>query len=753
MLLPTIRRVCLLLLYVMLASVSAPCHSAGIDTGERELTLDRIFTSREFRAAGHSARWLSEGSAYTLLEKSPGDGEAIVCYTLDDEKGTTWVPSERLVPPGADRALQVEDHSWSHDKSLLLVYTNSQRVWRQNTRGDYWLLDRSSHELRKLGGDAPSATMMFAKISPCSRQVAYVRARNIYVQDLRDHSIRQLTQAESPDIINGTFDWVYEEELSLRDGTRWSPDGKSVAFWQLDTSGVPRFPLVNNTDGLYPHVRWFPYPKVGQQNAACRVGVIDIDKGAVRWLDVPGDSRNHYIARMQWVDSNHIVLQQLNRRQDTIRVMLSDARTGETRTLLTEHDEAWVDVHDEMFWMAHGQTFTWISERDGWRHVYLVDRKDGQLKLVTAGDYDVIQLLHVDENRQCIYFLASPENACQQYLYRVQLDNTGLTRVTPADVAGICQYNISPDGQAAFFTASSADSPPRTELISLPEHKTIRVLEANADLRRNFERLRRNATEFFRVDIGDGVEVDAWCILPPDMDMSKKYPLLIHVYGEPAGQTVLDRWGGDNYLWHLMLAQRGYVVMSFDNRGTPAPRGRNWRKCVYKKVGVLAPEDQAAALQAVLRDRTYLDPQRVGIWGWSGGGSMTLNAMFKYPQLYKTGISVAPVPNQRYYDTIYQERYMGLPGDNVQGFLQGSPINFAHQLEGNLLLVHGTGDDNCHYQTMEKLINELIRHNKPFSMMAYPNRSHSIREGTNTTRHLRQLMTDYLEQNLPAGPR
>ena len=727
--------------------------SLALDTGEKHLTLDRIFAGGEFNAKGVAAKWLPGGSDYMLMQRPTSLGESLVRHTCDSDAGDVLVEAEHLVPPGSDRPLQVDDYQLSADRSLLLIYTNSQRVWRKKTRGDYWLLDRASHELRQLGGDIKPATLMFATISPTGRHVAYIHDRNLYVEDVVSHDIRQLTQAPSPDIINGTFDWVYEEELSLRNGWRWSPDGKAIAFWQIDTSGVPRFPLVNNTDALYPEVRWFAYPKVGQQNPACRIGVVPVEGGDVRWLQVPGDPRDHYIARMQWVDTNHVVLQQLNRRQNTLHVMLADTQTGDVTTLLTERDDAWVDVHDEMFWFAGATRFTWISERDGWRHVYLVDRTSGELKLVTPGEFDVIRLLSVDEANQRLYFLASPDNACQQYLYSVQMDSTGLKRVTPATGEGWFEYRISSDCRAAIVTSSAADRPPRTELISLPDHATIRVLEENAELRQSFEKLDRQATEFFRVDIGDGVQLDGWCMLPPQLDTSKKYPVLVHVYGEPAGQTVLDRWGSKNYLWHLMLAQQGYVVLSFDNRGTPAPRGRLWCKCVYKQIGVLAPQEQAAALRAVLGQRSYLDPNRVGIWGWSGGGSMTLNAIFKYPQLYKTAIAIAPVPNERYYDSIYQERYMGLPGDNVEGYLQGSAINFASQLEGNLLLVHGTGDDNCHYQTTEKLINELIRHNKQFTMMAYPNRSHAINEGASTTRHLRQLMTDYLKSKLPAGPR
>jgi len=419
-----------------------------------------------------------------------------------------------------------------------------------------------------------------------------------------------------------------------------------------------------------------------------------------------------------------------------------------------------------------------VSERDGWRHVYLVSRSGKQVKLATPGDYDAIKLLRVDGksgewgvesgetqtmpahhsplttlHSQWLYFLASPDNPTQRYLYRVRLDGTGLERLTPPEQAGTHDYQISPDARWAIHRWSSFDAPPTVELVELPGHETVRTLAANKSLRAKVKKLKRRPTEFFRVDIGDGVELDAWCIRPPDFDPKKKYPLLTYVYGEPWGQTVLDRWGGKRYLWHLMLAQQGYVIMSFDNRGTPAPRGRPWRKAIYRQVGILAPADQAAALEKVLAERSYLDPERVGIWGWSGGGSMSLNAIFRYPKLYHTAIAIAPVSNQRHYDTIYQERYMGLPGDNVDGYLKGSPINYAHQLEGNLLVIHGTGDDNVHYQSTEALANELIRHNKPFTMMAYPNRTHGIREGKNTTRHLRELMTRYLKENLPPGGR
>jgi dipeptidyl-peptidase 4 len=770
------------------------------------LTVEGIFSSTGFDDQSFSAQWLDDGSAYVTVEKAEGgSGQDIVAWDPETGERTVLVPASQLTPGPESSPLVIDGFQFSSDRSLVLIYTNSQRVWRQKTRGDYWVLDRSARTLHQLGGDARPASLMFAKLSPTGRYVAYVRRsengtgsgsgacpisgaengtgsgsgmsgacpisgaengtgsgsgtsgacpifHNIYLEDLLTRQIVPLTTDGSADVINGTFDWVHEEEFGLRDGFRWSPDGTAIAYWQLDTSGVPEFTMIDNTSGLYPRLQQFKYPKVGQQNATSRLGVVHIADRQTRWVDIPGHSRDHYLPRMQWAgNSTELLVQHMNRLQNTNDVLLADLDSGQVTKLLREQDEAWIDIHDELFWLDDGRRFTWISERDGWRRVYLVSRT-GETQRVTRDDWDVIELLHADARRDELYFLASPHNPTQRYLYRARLDGSPAQRITPDAQSGTHQYDISPDGRWAIHRWSSFDTPPRIELVRLPEHETVRVLVDNQKLVERLQALKLAPAEFFRVDIGGGVELDGFCLKPSNLDPQKRYPLLIFVYGEPAGQTVLDRWGGKNQLWHRMLAEQGYVVMSFDNRGTPAPRGRDWRKVVYRQVGILAAVEQAAALEKVLAERPYLDPQRVGIWGWSGGGSMALNAIFKYPRLYHTAMSVAPVPNQRYYDTIYQERYMGLPDDNVDGYMQGSAINFAKQLEGNLLVVHGTADDNVHYQITEMLIDELIRNNKRFTMMAYPNRSHAIREGANTTRHLRELLTGYLTSHLPPGP-
>ena len=717
------------------------------------LTVERIFDSNEFKGEQRGPfRWLEDSSAYTALEDSVEikGGKDIVRYDPRTGAREILVPAQRLIPDGQSSSLKIDDHSWSQDRRKLLIFTNAQRVWRTNSRGDYWVLDLDDWALRKLGGDAQPSTLMFAKFSPDGRQVAYLRDRNIYIQNIKTRKIKQVTRDGSQTIVNGTGDWVYEEEFDLRDGFQWSPDGRLIAYWQFDTSGVPAFHIINNTGSLYPNIITIPYPKVGQRNSACRVGVVKASGGRTCWIRVSDDPRSHYIPRMDWAtDSKSIVLQHLNRLQNTNEVIVADVRTGACRTVLCEKDDAWVEVGDRLLWLAGGRSFTWLSERDGWQHLYLISYADGQTRLMTPGPSDVIQLERIDEKGGWAYYTASPDNPTQQYLYRVPLDGSGgAERITPQDQAGTHAYDISPDCKWALHTYSSFDVPLVVELVSLPDHHTVRVLADNSELRDKLAALKKDQAEFFRVDIGDGVLLDAWCMKPPDFDPGKRYPLLFHVYGEPAGQTVLDQWGGEKYLWHLMLAQRGCIVMSVDNRGTPAPRGRQWRKCIYRQIGILASADQAAAARKILAQRPYIDPNRVGVWGWSGGGSMTLNAIFRYPDLYRTAIAIAFISDQRFYDTIYQERYMGLPDDNAEGYKNGSPITFAHQLEGNLLLIHGTGDDNCHYQNCEALIDELIKEKKQFRMMAYPNRTHSIREGENTRGHLYEFMTRYLEENI-----
>ena len=742
------------ILHMVALAIAAQAQDSALRQ-DSSLTIDSIFHGQDFRGETFVGQWQSDSQGFERVKRDEktGNSSIIRIDLTHPEVEHVLVSSQMLTPVGADKPLGIDSYQWSQDKTKLLIFTNTQRVWRYNTRGDYWVLDVKTKSLTQIGGDASAASLMFAKFSPDAKQVAYVTKNDLFIQTLTDGSITRLTNTGTATKINGTFDWAYEEEFSIRDGFRFSPDGKRIAFWEIDASGIESFPLVDNTTTLYPKIQYIPYPKVGTINPAARIGVIDLASRKTAWMPIPGDERDNYLPRMEWVDETRLVIQQINRLQNRLVVYVADVTKPQADVVLTERDDAWIDVQDTLHWLADRSQFAWLSERDGWQHIYLASIDSKTIKPVTSGEFDVTEILGIDDAAQWIYFYASPSNATQLYLYRVHYDGSGLKRVTPETKTGTHRYVLSPDRQKALVTSSQLTAPPKTEVVRLSDHATEFVAEANAKLRAQVEAMRLPPNEFFRVKIGDGIELDAWCILPPDHDPSKKYPLLVYVYGEPAGQTVTDKWGGDRMLWHNMLAQKGYVVMSFDNRGTPAPRGRQWRKSVYRQIGILASADQAAAVKSVLKERSYLDPERVGVWGWSGGGSMTLNAMFRYPDIYAAGVSVAPVPNQLYYDTIYQERYMGLPSDNAEGYRLGSPITFADKLQGELLLIHGTGDDNCHYQTTELLINELIKHNKPFSMFAYPNRTHAIREGENTTRHLFQMITNHFLRSLPPGPR
>jgi dipeptidyl-peptidase-4 len=751
------------LLILCLASVSCFVFIANDYAEEAAadsslLTLDRIFSSPEFKGEdGPAIQWMKKRGGYTTLEAAKNESQRdLVWNDPASGKKEVLVPSHRFIPSGEDSPLSIESYWFSDDESKLLIFTEGKRVWRLKTRGDFWVLDITAGELKKLGGTAAPSTLMFATFSPDGSRVAFVKDNNLYVQDLRDMSIVALTSDGSSTVINGTFDWVNEEELNLYRGYRWSPDSKRIAYWQVNIEGVREYHLVNSSDQLYSQIQAIPYPKVGERNSAVRIGVVNAAGGATMWLEIPGDPREHYLAQMDWVGPKaptEIVLQQFNRLQNTNRLMTTDVSRGLMDTLLTETDAAWVENSNaKLRWYNDEQNLIWLSERDGWQHAYSVSRSDGKTTLLTPGKFDVLNIDGIEPSGECLYFSASPDEPTRRALFRTKNDRGKVERVSPANQLGTHTYDISPDAKWAIHTYSTFDAPPVVDLVSLPDHRSVRTFVENKELKELLAKLKSPSTQFFRINLAETVALDAWEIKPPDFDASKSYPVLFYVYGEPAGQTVLDRWQGKRHLWHLMLAQQGYVVISIDNRGTPAPRGREWRKSVYRQIGILASADQANATRALLKERPYLDPKRVAIWGWSGGGSMTLNALFRYPDLYRTGMSIAPVPNQRLYDTIYQERYMGLPGDNPVGYRMGSPITFANQLEGNLMLIHGTGDDNCHYQGTEALINELIAHNKQFSMLAYPNRSHGISERKNTTRHLFSLLTRFLNEKSPPNP-
>ncbi len=704
-------------------------------------------------------KWSDDGKSYYRLEKNE-----LFKYTLPENKSEVVISEKQLIPQGSTTPLKISYYKFTDDQQKALLYTNTKKVWRINTKGDYWVLDMKSGILNQLGKSLPASSLMFAKFSPDGKNVAYISGNNIYVEDLTTSQIKALTTDGSVTLINGTFDWVYEEEFFCRDGFRWSPDSKSIAFWQIDARTIKKFYMINNTDSIYSQIIPIEYPKVGEKPSACKVGVINISDAHTTWMNIPGAPDQNYIVRMEFIPSSgNLLIQQLNRKQNNSRLYISDAVTGDSKLIYEETDEAWVDLFqagnpysidftNNFDWLDENRSILWTSEKDGWRHLYQVSLDGKPEKLVTMGDYDVIALKYIDEKKGYVYFMASPDNATQSYLYRTNLNGKGSPLLlSPLSLKGTHDYSISPGGKYAIHLFSNLYTPPAREFITLADHKAT---DKNADIAAKLDTTKaKPVTEFFRITTEDNIEMDGWMTKPSNFDPAKKYPVVFYVYTEPASATVTDSYGTDrNFLYAGNMANDGYIYISLDNRGTPAPKGRAWRKAIYRKVGQVNIRDQAMAAKEILK-WDFVDPDRVAVFGWSGGGSATLNLMFQYPEIYKTGIAVAGLNNLLTYDNIYQERYMGLPQENPEDFVKGSPITYAKNLKGNLLYIHGTGDDNVHYQNAEMLINELIKYNKQFQFMPYPNRTHSISEGEGTFLHLMTLYTKYLKMNCPPGGR
>ncbi|BAV08608.1 dipeptidyl peptidase IV [Filimonas lacunae] len=697
--------------------------------------------------------WTAAGNSYYEVEAGN-----VVLYTLPSFTKQVVVDNSKLIPAGKSVALDVQDFTFSADGKKMLIYTNSKKVWRRNTRGDYWVLDIASGELHQLGKDKASSSLMFAKFSPDGLQVAYVSLHNLYTEEVKSGTIKALTTDGTDRMINGTFDWVYEEEFDCRDGFRWSPDSKHIAYWQIDARQIRNYLMLNTTDSIYSFNVPVEYPKVGEAPSPCKVGVVDVATAATQWMQVPGDNRQHYIPRMEWAyNSTELILQQLNRKQNESKIFICNSATGDARGIYQETDNAWIDIKARWSeeptgweWLHDGKDFLWVSEKDGYRHIYLVSRDGKKEKLVTTGKYDILSIDAIDEKSGNVYYMASPDNATQQYLYRVNINNGKSALLSPAGLKGTHQYAISPNGTYAQHSFSNANTLPMSEWVSLPAHTALPGTEKHANRRPGANTY---PVEFFQVTTEEGITMDGWMIKPAHFDSTKKYPVLFYVYTEPATQTVRDSYGSaGTRLYNGDMAADGYIQISLDGRGTPAPKGAAWRKAIYRNIGRVNIRDQAQAAQKILQ-WNFVDTSRIAVWGWSGGGSTTLNLLFQYPNIYKTGISIAPVANQLTYDNIYQERYMGIPQENKADFVQGSPVTYAKNLQGKLLLIHGTGDDNVHYQNTEMLINELIKYNKVFQLMSYPNRTHAIYEGEGTTQHLKSTFTEFLKRNCPGGGR
>lgn len=538
----------------------------------------------------------------------------------------------------------------------------------------------------------------------------------------------------------------------------WSPNGARVMFVEADYTDVKERAVLVPVDPSYPEVKQNRFARVGGNIEQLRIGVIDVDSKNLQWLPLECPEEGIYLGQVQWAGNSHEVLvEKFSRFRDRREFVLVDLN-GTVETIYSESDTAWVESsqgkNSGLVWLKGGREFVVVSEKDGWRHAWLYARDGRELGLLTPGEFDMIDRAVIDHEGGWYYFYASPEDATQKYLYRVALDGSGSKqRISPVDQPGTHGYVFSPDAKWAVHTYSRLDVPPVHELIELPTHRVVSLLEDNSEIGERMKSISCSRAEFLKIDIGEGIVFDAWMLKPPNFDPSKKYPIFIYVYGEPHAQTVLDEWGAAQIDFHRVVAELGYVVVSIDNRGTPAPKGAAWRRAIFGSLGPLSTEEQEAGLKALAQKCSFIDLERVGIWGWSGGGSNTLNAMFRKPDSYHVGIAVVPKPQPHLYNAWFQEIFMRTRELNAKGYELSAPMNYAQGLKGKLLIMTGSGETNTHIQIIEGLVDKLIELGKPFEYMVYPNRDHGLREGKGTLVHVRMHILRFLVENLPPGPR
>jgi dipeptidyl-peptidase-4 len=749
---------------------AAPASAQPTDTAE--LTLESLFGSPAFYGQSfQSGRWAESGPVVRYIESDPEtDATDLMEYNLETDTRIRLIDGSALEKPDGEGLLQIEDYAYSADRSRVLLYTDSERVWRLNTKGFYYVYDIGAGTLTPVS-ERGKGFQMFAKFNPAGDKVAFVRDRDLFVVDLGTGEETRLTDTGSPGgIINGTFDWVYEEEFGLRDGFRWSPDGQHIAFFQLDESATRDFQMTDFRT-LYPEYVRFRYPKAGEVNSEIRVGVIDIPSGETAFFDTDtwneGGEETEYLALMGWtpaVDGEHQVwMARLNRDQNDLDLLYGSPASMDARTVLEETSATYLDVETgfsdldmgTITYLQDGEHFVWRSDRDGYSHLYLYENDGDFVRQLTSGDWDVTSFHGIDEDAGAIYVTGTRESPIERHFYRVPFGTDAGSNGQVSEPVKITErpgwhaVNTSADLGYYLDTYSNAGTPPATSLHTI-DGTLVQTLEPNEALAERVAALDLASLEFLTVPGADGTPLNAYLIKPSDFDSDEEYPLLIHTYGGPGSQEVRNAWGGVERLWHYYLAEEhGILVAGIDNRGTGG-RGKDFKAQTYKRLGPLEAEDQTAAAEW-FGEQDWVDEDRLGIWGWSYGGYLSLLAMLyeEGPETFDLGIAVAPVTNWRFYDTIYTERYLSTPQRNPEGYDRGSPVTYAGNLEEDqdLLIVHGDFDDNVHVQNTIVMADALQAAGKQFDMMIYPGRNHGI-YGGNTRLHLYTLLTDFITENL-----
>ena len=711
------------------------------------LTLEDIWAKPTFRAASVPGfNWMNDGRYYSALE----NGSLVQHEVTTGKALQTLVAASALQVAGTDKPVSVDGYSFNANEQKILFTTATEPIYRRSARATYYVLDRASKKLTPLSaGDKQG----YATFSPDGRRVAFTRDNNVFMTDLATMKETAVTTTGvKNNLINGSADWVYEEEFGFAQGFFWSPDSKQIAFYTFNESQVPEYDM-QEWGSLYPKEYRFKYPKAGEKNSLVSVSTYDVASARTTKMDV-GPEPDQYIPRVQWTQvPNTLSIQRLNRLQNKLEIMHADAATGKTQVVLTDTNPAYVEINDDLNYLPGGKQFLFTSEKDGYQHLYLHDMSGREVRQLTKGDWEISAINGFDPKTGFVYYTSTEGSALQRHLYRINLQGTGKKRISEAG-NGTDVVNMSPDTKYFLNNHSSAGVPAVVSLRDGATGKLVKTLEDNAKLRQTLTQYNLGKLEFLTFKTSEGVELNAWMMKPANFDPAKKYPVLMHVYGGPSfgsgsTQTVLDNAGGGtaftNYLWHQMLAEQGYIVVSVENRGTSG-RGAAFRKVTYANLGKLETIDQGEGAK-YLATLPFVDKARIGIWGWSYGGYMTSLAMTKNPDLFKMGIAVAPVTNWRYYDTVYTERYLKTPQENPGGYDDNSPVQFAQNLKGKFLLVHGTGDDNVHFQNSIAFVDALIKANKDYQTLYYPNRNHGI-AGGNTRLHLYRQMTNFVLQNL-----
>jgi dipeptidyl-peptidase-4 len=707
---------------------------------KKTFTLEDVFKKGTFSTKGmRGLRSMQDGNTYLSVET---DEKTKVRYVaknnyLDGKQNSILFKETDLVYKGDTLPIST---NFNDNETKILIPVGEEAIYRRSSKANYFVYDLLSKKITEVSA---KGKQLFATFSPDGNSVAFVRDNNLFVKNLLNGEEKQLTSdGKNNEVINGRSDWVYEEEFSFAQAFYWSPDGKKIAFYKFNEKEVPEFSMTM-FDGLYPTEYKYKYPKPGEKNAIVSIHVYDLAASNTKTVDI-GTESDQYIPRIRWTqDANTVCVLRMNRHQNKVEYLLANASTGATNTMMTETDKYYVDIEKEQLtFLNNGKQFINVSEKDGFNHIYLYDLSGKQIAQITKGAWEVSDIYGIDQKNGLVYYQSSESSPLQRDVYVIGLNGKGKRKISTQ--AGTNTASFSTTFNYYILANSSAKSP---SYVSLHTNKgvVIRVLEDNAKAKAKFAEYQLSPTEFFSLTTSEGVNLNGYMIKPADFDPNKKYPVFMYVYGGPGSQNVADSWSGSRNMWFNYLAQKGYIIACVDNRGTGA-RGAEFKKMTYQNLGHYETIDQIEAAKWLAK-QSYVDGSRIGILGWSYGGYMSSLCITKGADTFKMAIAVAPVTTWRYYDSIYTERYLRTPQENAKGYDENSPINFADKLKGKFLLIHGTADDNVHFQNSVMFSEALIQANKSFEQAYYPNKNHGI-FGGNTTIQLYTKMTDFILNNL-----